>query len=770
MKRRYSILLILLVAISTVSAGEPITLEFEPDLVQLNTETAIVTYGDSPSMAAGARLVLPTVTRYVELEGDGDLPTVAVDVLAGEKIGTVRIEDAFDTPTSDDVDLAGETQQQVLFDSPVVDANLVTIGGGRFLRLLVLPVSVDSLGGLTFNRQIRIFLDDQPLDPARLLTRDQLPSQDNDLKRSAQTASSSSSSDVTEYLIVTSSDLLPACERLADYKNATGINSEVALIEEILAAYTGRDDAERLRNYLKDFYAEGGVYLLLAGDETQLPIRYAYPYTAYSIPDLAQQQVCDLYFADLNGEWDYDNDGVWGEKYVDQADLTPELYVGRLPFGTAAEMERYIDKLIRYETNPGGSGAGFLENVFFFTTDQMRDYGDIGQHGLVAQSFPGNFVIDTIHGIEQSSGADPNPTNMNAKQVEEILDGGYGIVNILSHGSYSTFGVWTSGWNEWPKSYFTTDESLVDHGLVSRLAPNHNSSFYYSVGCDNGAFDMDQPPFNQTNPNLVQTLLSLEAAGAVGFVANSRWGWVGASHYLHKAFYDSLFANPELPAVAAMYASKEAYYYYRDLVYGQNFYGDPTLKIYDRSPLPLAVLVSENKSGAQIVVSSESVPVADCEVVVSLDGVILGIFQTGVDGLVESDVQFDLGTEYTIAALKNGYVVSQTTYTASLTTDISGSYPTLPDKFMLKQNYPNPFNPTTTISFELPRRSRVTLEVFNILGQMVRELRDETFDAGGYAVEWNGADDRGDQAASGIYLYRLSAGKQALTKKMVFMK
>ncbi|GAG43933.1 unnamed protein product, partial [marine sediment metagenome] len=236
------------------------------------------------------------------------------------------------------------------------------------------------------------------------------------------------------------SALMDPCGRLADYKNSTGINTEVQLIDVILAGQTGRDDAEKLRNHLKDFYADGGIYLLLAGDETQLPIRYAYPNSAYSMPLLAEQQICDLYFGDLTGEWDVDNDGVWGEKYIDQADLTPELYVGRLPFSSADEMDRYIDKLVRYETDPGGGDAGYVENVFFFSTDQMRDYGTVGQHGLVAKAFGDNFAIDTANGVEYTSGEDPSPTNIAADEVEPILDQGYGVVNIISHGSYSTFG------------------------------------------------------------------------------------------------------------------------------------------------------------------------------------------------------------------------------------------------------------------------------------------------------------------------------------------
>ncbi len=95
-----------------------------------------------------------------------------------------------------------------------------------------------------------------------------------------------------------------------------------------------------------------------------------------------------------------------------------------------------------------------------------------------------------------------------------------------------------------------------------------------------------------------------------------------------------------------------------------------------------------------------------------------------------------------------------------------------PMDFVLSQNYPNPFNPATTISFNLPTRSRVHLSIFNVLGQQVAELADgEEMSAGSYERHWNA------NVASGLYLYRLEAvsvhdPNQRLTqvKKMLLLK
>jgi uncharacterized protein (AIM24 family) len=88
----------------------------------------------------------------------------------------------------------------------------------------------------------------------------------------------------------------------------------------------------------------------------------------------------------------------------------------------------------------------------------------------------------------------------------------------------------------------------------------------------------------------------------------------------------------------------------------------------------------------------------------------------------------------------------------------------------LSQNHPNPFNPTTTITFSSPEANRVTLNVYDAGGKLVRTLVNEEMPAGTKDVAWNGTDNVGNRVSSGVYFYRLTAGKQTLTKKMVLIK
>ncbi|NMC44454.1 MAG: T9SS type A sorting domain-containing protein, partial [candidate division Zixibacteria bacterium] len=99
-----------------------------------------------------------------------------------------------------------------------------------------------------------------------------------------------------------------------------------------------------------------------------------------------------------------------------------------------------------------------------------------------------------------------------------------------------------------------------------------------------------------------------------------------------------------------------------------------------------------------------------------------------------------------------------------------GETPERPVRFALSQNYPNPFNPETKIAFTVPKASAVKIEVFNLLGQRVRLLVDQYYPAGSYVTSWNGTDDAGSMAATGVYFYRFTAGDVTETKKMVLLK
>jgi hypothetical protein len=89
----------------------------------------------------------------------------------------------------------------------------------------------------------------------------------------------------------------------------------------------------------------------------------------------------------------------------------------------------------------------------------------------------------------------------------------------------------------------------------------------------------------------------------------------------------------------------------------------------------------------------------------------------------------------------------------------------IPEGLQLSQNYPNPFNPTTKIDFALPEASQVSLTVYNMIGQQVATLEDGFLSAGQHSVSFDAS-----HLSSGIYLYRLQAGDQVMTRTLTLVK
>ena len=101
---------------------------------------------------------------------------------------------------------------------------------------------------------------------------------------------------------------------------------------------------------------------------------------------------------------------------------------------------------------------------------------------------------------------------------------------------------------------------------------------------------------------------------------------------------------------------------------------------------------------------------------------------------------------------------------------VDDKFGALPEKFEVFQNYPNPFNPTTTIKYALPVRSDVTLRIYNLMGQEVLRITHDDMRAGFHEERWHGRNQSGRKVASGIYIYRLTAGEFVQTKKMLLLK
>ncbi len=126
--------------------------------------------------------------------------------------------------------------------------------------------------------------------------------------------------------------------------------------------------------------------------------------------------------------------------------------------------------------------------------------------------------------------------------------------------------------------------------------------------------------------------------------------------------------------------------------------------------------------------------------------------------------------KWAVKALYTNDVISPATLSNAIYhTDIEGET-VLPLVTALAGNYPNPFNPETVISYSVKNSTPVVLDIYNTRGQRIKTLVNETKASGNYTVKWDGTDENGQKVSSGVYFYKMNAGKYSSSKKMILMK
>ncbi|MFW3146233.1 MAG: C25 family cysteine peptidase [Thermoplasmatota archaeon] len=181
-----------------------------------------------------------------------------------------------------------------------------------------------------------------------------------------------------EYLIITSREIEDELQVLADWRSQMGIASSVVSIEDILESYGGsQDPADLLRQYLKDVLDSWGslTHVLLAGDWDTVPVKSVHDSSAYEGWDDGTIPA-DSYFQCLDGTWDLDGNGLYGEPQ-DIEDSIPDLVVSRLAINDPTVWEKKIRQIIDYEMGSGESGWGARAVLIGANT---HNEGDGGTH------------------------------------------------------------------------------------------------------------------------------------------------------------------------------------------------------------------------------------------------------------------------------------------------------------------------------------------------------------------------------------------------------
>ncbi len=775
MRALLSIFMILLFGMAAMSAATVDTVRFDPDRLHIDGGARRVFYDKITNINDPGRPAVPALTRIYHAPDRGLPAGPSVHVLRADTL-SLEFKPAINAPderTAIDGTTALNPPSLSASEScfPIRAYSISTAKTGReaMWTVTLFPVQFSGDNRIVFNRLIEVSFD----DPFVQNGFDERPPE-KFFRPSAMPADEPGYPGCPlghDYVIVTSPDLADAFATLMHLKRQTGYDAVIALSDSIAAYYDGRDDADALRHYLAECYRSGTRYVLLGGDEDRVPIRYVYYYETDTVPSLMDLIISDLYFADYDGDWDADGDGIYGEPISDNPDIGPEVAIGRLPFSEPSQVIAYTGILESYLFDPGHGDRSYLSRSLFFTSDQMRDYFEGGQQYAVAEAFPPAIATECELLAETPDGEAASPLGPSNETVTAGLADGYGMINILAHGRADGFTTKSSMYNQFPRSMILTPDDAGSNLSLGAVATNHKPALYYSISCSQSAFDLETA-YAMSGYSVAELLLSLEGSGAVGFVAFTRWGWVGSSYKLMQSFYEHLFSDADGRPVDAMYMSHLEYPYYTDQIYGQNFYGDPSLRVYLAAPSQVRLDTPENYSpGGSITchVTLDDQPLAGYPVTIAWgDSRYETIASDGNGDAVITFLANDTST-VTITSLAESAVGGRAVLQPSISADAEDDNLT-PHRFELRQNYPNPFNPSTTILYTLTRRQRVTLEIYDILGRVVDRLVDGAQESGEHRAEWMGVDQDGHAVASGIYLYRIISEEGTSCRKMTLVK
>jgi hypothetical protein len=419
-----------------------------------------------------------------------------------------------------------------------------------------------------------------------------------------------------EYVIVTTNALKTQFQRLADDKIARGVPAVVVTSEWILQNFRhGGDPQETIRGFLRNAYQHWGTrYVLLGGDTGVLPPRYArsafYPQGGYTdIPT-------DLYFAALDGNWNKDADGVFGEAYTtfldpgDDCDMLAELMVGRATVNTPTEVNVFINKALAYENPLHPSYVGrdlFLSEVLFpqnwdGISPPILD-GAIYSEDIIFNKVlaPGN-TVESFRLYENVGGYFGSTLETKGAAMDSMRTGHFGGVHHIGHGFYYNMSV--------------GDLNIVAAD-ADQLANAPNYFFLYALNCSSAAFDFDC---------LMERFLQNPNGGSAISIGSSRAAFPTTADRYQQGFYSEVFVAGHVHVGEAIMNSRAQYVMAANTVetsdrwthFSYSLLGDPELSIWRNVPVMPSVTVPASitlgTASVSVDVSKSGQPVAGARI------------------------------------------------------------------------------------------------------------------------------------------------------------
>lgn len=578
-------------------------------------------------------------------------------------------------------------------------------------------------------------------------------------------------------MIITDPTFADAFQPYADWLTDQGIRAQIISPAAIYGYFTGRDNAERIRNYIKYCYKHaGGTYFILGGDggnPPKLPFRKGLPMI---ITDTLNSYIpCDFYFCDLTGNWNADSDSWWGEMN-DDVDQFPEVFVGRIPCSSVQEVSNWCYKALTYEISPGNLNS--LDTVIWI-------YQSSWYMGSAIDEFPDHFthIIDT---------------NATAYEAFLLLNHGYSFTHDQTHGHVLGFFTNTSEPPDEIRSYWqappTPDNPMAG---LNWLTNDNKYYIHYAVACKTGAFDWSDICVADAFVDAYQNTTTPIPVGACASIEHTRYSLYSNSHNLQQKYYQGLFspyvgpAPPEIASerIGVALAQAKSYMWWpspsdRWVCYATNLFGSPTTPAWTN--VPGDFLVTHPGSIFQGAQTNFTVTVKDAgtfppeplqyaKVCLNNSYDIYEVGWTNTNGQVTFTITPSTCDTITVTVTRLHNTPDYSQYLPSQTIcevvagggggeQSAGTENIVPDRLCITQ-MPTFLEDGSLIKFGLPERSKIYLAIYDIMGSKVKTLKEGEFQAGYYTEKIDTK-----KLSSGIYFIVLKQNKEKVSRKFLVIK
>ncbi len=321
-------------------------------------------------------------------------------------------------------------------------------------------------------------------------------------------------SEPKQMLIITNEASSANLQNYIQWRNGKNVSTGLVTTADIYAAYSGVDNAEKVRNFISDAYQTWAVtatpleYVILAGDDEIVPERGCFGRVGDTVD---ARMPTDIYFSNLDGNWNANQNQIWGEVF-DNVDMLPEVHIGRFPAETAEEFANIIRKTqyyVDYNTFSNNIAVMFGENLNNNPLTWGGDYKDD-----VATHIPEDYFLRTMY---QRDGT------YSEQGVWQAINQGAHVMNHMGHAN---------------------ETYLMGQGnnTIEQLE-NTEYGFLYTQGCYPAAFDQR----TSGDGECIGEHMSTTGGGVFAFIGNTRYGWYmpggidGASQFYDRQYFTGLY-------------------------------------------------------------------------------------------------------------------------------------------------------------------------------------------------------------------------------------